>query len=86
VYPLSLNSMIMAVVGGIGGIVPAALGGFFLTFASELLRDFGDYNQIIYTLLLIFSALFLPNGVFNGLSNFLKPKGLKTSTEVRGGK
>jgi len=86
VYPLSLNSMIMAVVGGIGGIVPAALGGFFLTFVSELLRDFGDYNQIIYTLLLIFSALFLPNGVFNALSNFLKPKGLKGSTEIRGGK
>lgn len=71
VYPLSLNSIIMAVVGGIGGIIPAALGGLSLTIISELLSDFGDFNLLLYTIILILSILFLPEGIFNTLSNKL---------------
>lgn len=72
VYPLSLNIIIMCVVGGLGGIIPAALGGFALSFLSEMLRDFGDWNQLIYSGILMIIVIFLPRGVFNILGDFLK--------------
>jgi len=80
VYPLSLNTLIMAVVGGIGGIIPAALGGFFISLLTELLRGFGQWNQIIYTVILMLSVLFLPKGVFKSLGDLLKPKSKKNIT------
>ncbi len=65
VFPLSLNIIIMCVVGGLGGIIPAALGGFALSYLSEMLRDFGEWNQLIYSGILMLTVIFLPRGVFN---------------------
>jgi branched-chain amino acid transport system permease protein len=85
VYPLSLNTLIMAVVGGIGGIIPAALGGFFISLLTELLRGLGQWNHIIYTVILMLSVLFLPKGVFKTLGEFLKPKSKKNKApKLRG--
>src|SRR6056297_1963699 len=85
VYPLSLNTLIMAVVGGIGGIIPAALGGFFISLLTELLRGLGQWNHIIYTVILMLSVLFLPKGVFKTLGNILKPKSKKNvAPKLRG--
>jgi len=72
VFPLSLNIIILSVVGGLGGILPAALGAFFLTYLTELLREFGEFNQLIYTGILMVVVLVLPHGVFNLLGDFLR--------------
>jgi len=72
VYPLSLTIIIMCVVGGLGGIIPAALGGFALSYLSEMLRDFGDWNQLIYSGILTLTVIFLPRGVFNIIGDLLK--------------
>jgi len=72
VFPLSLNIIIMCVIGGLGGIIPAALGGFALSYLSEMLRDFGDWNQLIYSGILMITVIFLPRGVFNIIGDFFK--------------
>ncbi|MDN5342556.1 branched-chain amino acid ABC transporter permease [Oceanotoga sp. DSM 15011] len=87
VYPLSLNTLIMSVVGGIGGIIPAALGGFFISLLTELLRGFGEWNQIIYTVILMLSVLFLPKGIFVSIGNLIKrKKSIKPVIEKSGDK
>lgn len=61
---ISLNVIIMAIVGGTGNIVNAALGAFFLTVVADFLKGFGEYHLLIYTSLLILVLLFMPKGLF----------------------
>lgn len=61
---ISLNVIIMAIVGGTGNILSAALGAFFLTAVGDFLKTFGEYHLLIYTSLLILVLLFMPRGIF----------------------
>lgn len=64
---ISLNVIIMAIVGGTGSIVNAACGAFALAIAAEYLKEFGEYHLLIYSGLLIVVLLFMPKGVFTTL-------------------
>lgn len=64
---ISLNIIIMAVVGGSGSIINAALGAFALAVAADYLKHFGEYHLLIYTSLLIIVLLFMPKGIFTTL-------------------
>ncbi len=60
---LSINYVIILMVGGIGSILGNMVGAVVVTLLPELLRFLGDYYQITYCILVLISALFLPNGL-----------------------
>lgn len=53
----------MVVVGGLGSLLGSALGAILLTALPELLRGIPGLEEIAFSLLLIGSLLFLPNGL-----------------------
>ncbi|PMP82737.1 MAG: hypothetical protein C0175_03120, partial [Caldisericum exile] len=68
IFPLSLNVIIMAVFGGTGMIIPAALGGYTLMIFSQYASAFlGSYNSLVYTGILLIIIMFLPKGVFKSI-------------------
>lgn len=80
---LSINYVIMLMVGGIGNIFGNILGAVVITFLPEVLRFLGDYYQITYCVLVLISALFLPNGL---VSVYGKAVGLlKKKNKLEGG-
>lgn len=80
---ISLNVIIMAIVGGTGSIVNAACGAFTLAVVAEYLKEFGEYHLLIYTSLLILVLLFMPKGVFTTLFDKLAVK--KRPVRAKGG-
>jgi len=60
---VSLSFLTMAVIGGLGSISGAIVGGIFMAVAPEMLRDFQDAQNVIYGLLLIVCMRLLPGGL-----------------------
>lgn len=61
--------LVMGLFGGIGTTLGPALGAFFLTFLAEFLRALEKYRYLIYSLVIIFTVLFLPRGLAGGLKD-----------------
>ena len=61
----------MTFVGGIGNIYGSVIGAFALTIIEEYAQEFGQYNILVYGLLLALVILFLPKGLVD-LPNKLK--------------
>jgi branched-chain amino acid transport system permease protein len=55
----------MAVIGGLHSRGGALLGGIYLAFAPELLREFKDAQMVVYGILLIVCVQFLPGGLIS---------------------
>ena len=66
-----LMFLIMTFVGGIGNIYGSVIGAFALTIIEEYAQEFGQYNILVYGLLLALVILFLPKGLVD-LPNKLK--------------
>jgi branched-chain amino acid transport system permease protein len=66
---ISLNVIIMAIVGGTGSIIHAALGAFVLAIIADFLKSIGEYHLLIYTTLLILVILFMPKGFITTLAS-----------------
>lgn len=80
---ISLNVIIMAIVGGTGSIINAACGAFFMAVMAEYLKEFGEYHLLIYSSLLIIVLLFMPKGIFTTIFHrFAIPVG---SQSAKGG-
>ena len=79
---LSINYVIILMVGGIGNILGNMIGSIVVTLLPELLRFLGDYYQITYCTLVLISALFLPNGL---VSLYGKSTGLMKSKSTSEG-
>lgn len=62
---LSINYVIMLMVGGIGSVTGNILGAIIVTMMPELLRFLGNYYQITYCILVLLCALLLPNGLIS---------------------
>ncbi len=60
---ISITVIIMSYVGGMGSVYGAVGGAFLLTILSELLRKFGEYRLLFYTVVLILILFFLPRGL-----------------------
>ncbi len=58
-----LMVMLMISVGGIGRFPGVILGAFIITIGNELLRDTGQYRLLLLGTCVVFSILFLPNGI-----------------------
>jgi len=68
---VSVLFLIMTFVGGIGNIYGSVIGAFALTIIEEYAQEFGQYNVLVYGLLLALVILFLPKGLVD-LPNKLK--------------
>ena len=74
---MSINFVIMMSLGGAGNIYGCMLGALAITLLPELLRVFGEYYQIIYALIVVTFAVFLPGGITSLIKrgiDFLKVK------------
>ena len=57
-YNLSINILVMVVLGGMGSIPGAIIAAVVLTVLPELLRGFSQYRMFIYSIVLIIMMLF----------------------------
>jgi branched-chain amino acid transport system permease protein len=62
-FDQSLLILSMLVIGGLGSIVGALVGALVGVSLPEALRVFGVYSMAIYTLLVILTIIYLPNGI-----------------------
>ena len=59
----SVRYIIIVVVGGLGSIAGSVVGALVLTALPELLRDFKEYNELVYGALVLVSLMVLPQGL-----------------------
>jgi branched-chain amino acid transport system permease protein len=59
----SFEIMVFVVLGGLGSITGAILAAAALTAAPELLRGFGEWRMVLYSLLLIATMILRPQGL-----------------------
>jgi len=57
-YNLSINILVMVVLGGMGSISGAIVAAVILTVLPEMLRGFSQYRMFIYSIVLIVMMLF----------------------------
>ena len=62
-FVLSVNLLIMVVVGGLGSPLGAVVGAVFLVLAPEAGRAYEDYRLLSYGLVLILVLALLPGGL-----------------------
>ncbi|MBP8001666.1 MAG: hypothetical protein KA314_24445 [Chloroflexi bacterium] len=60
---ISINVLALIIVGGMGSMPGIVLGAFVLVGMPELLREFSEYRQLAYGILLIFMMLARPEGL-----------------------
>lgn len=77
---LSVEIVLMAIIGGLGTVAGPVLGAVLLKLASELFRNLTagtKYEQahvLVYGALLIIVILFMPDGLMGGVKKFFRPK------------
>ncbi len=62
-FPVSITYVTMGILGGMGTIAGAAIGGSMLTVLPELLRGTAEYKDLLTGLLLLALLIFLPRGI-----------------------
>lgn len=60
---LSVDVVMITVVGGLGTVIGPVIGGFIISLLPEFLYRFVEYHLIIYALLLLIFLLFMPKGI-----------------------
>ncbi|HEY6080705.1 MAG TPA: branched-chain amino acid ABC transporter permease [Polyangiaceae bacterium] len=63
-FDKSIDMIVMIIVGGLGSISGAIVGGVFVAVTLELMRDLQQYRLVLYALLLIVIMLVRPQGLF----------------------
>ena len=61
----SVNFMLNCFLGGLGYVFGPMLGTLVLYFGWDLLFEFGKYQMLIYSTILIITIRFLPNGLLS---------------------
>jgi len=59
---LSIKYVIMLMVGGIGLVRGNIIGALIVTLLPEALRFMGDYYQLVFYIIVLLGAIFLPDG------------------------
>jgi len=62
-FEKSIDMIVMIIVGGLGSVSGAAIGGVFVAVSLELMRDLNQYRLVLYALLLVVIMLVRPEGV-----------------------
>lgn len=63
-FDKSIDMVVMIIIGGLGSISGAVVGGIFVAVTLELMRDLQQYRLVLYALLLIVIMLVRPQGLF----------------------
>nr|PZN21131.1 MAG: branched-chain amino acid ABC transporter permease [Chloroflexota bacterium] len=73
-FEKSIDMIVMIIIGGLGSISGAIIGGVFVAVTLELMRDFQEYRLVLYALLLILVMLVRPQGLLGSreLPSFFK--------------
>ncbi|HKY38682.1 MAG TPA: branched-chain amino acid ABC transporter permease [Polyangiaceae bacterium] len=66
-FDKSIDMIVMIIIGGLGSISGAVVGGIFVAVTLELMRDLQQYRLVLYALLLIAIMLLRPQGLFGTL-------------------
>ena len=84
-YNLSINVLVMVVLGGIGNIFGSMVAAIILTILPELLRGFSQYRMFIYSIVLIVMMLFNQASAFVAWRQrmMVKLRGGRKGTEER---
>ncbi|HSC89571.1 MAG TPA: branched-chain amino acid ABC transporter permease [Polyangiaceae bacterium] len=87
-FEKSIDMLVMIIVGGLGSISGAIIGGVFVAVTLELMRDLAQYRLVVYALLLIIVMIGRPKGLLGSreLSELWRRAPGKTPEPVRGGK
>jgi len=64
----SVRLLLMVALGGFAGIWSVLFGVFFVVMTSELLKPFGNYDVVIYGVLLVVVMVWCPRGLLDGLA------------------
>lgn len=59
----SLMLICMVILGGMDNSIGVVVGAFLLSIVSEKLRDFADYQQLVYGAILVITLIVRPNGL-----------------------
>ena len=62
-FDKSIDMIVMIIIGGLGSISGAVVGGVFVAVTLELMRDLQQYRLVLYALLLIIIMLVRPEGL-----------------------
>ncbi len=65
-FDKSIDMIVMIIIGGLGSISGAIVGGVFVAVTLELMRDLQQYRLVLYALLLIVIMLVRPQGLLGG--------------------
>jgi branched-chain amino acid transport system permease protein len=60
----SIQYLTMIVLGGMGSLMGSVMGAILLSVLPEVLRDLKDYQELIFSLLLMLFILFMPKGIY----------------------
>lgn len=73
-FEKSIDMIVMIILGGLGSISGAILGGIFVAVSLELMRDFQEFRLVLYALLLIVIMIVRPQGFFGSreITDFLR--------------
>ncbi|HEX8088650.1 MAG TPA: branched-chain amino acid ABC transporter permease [Blastocatellia bacterium] len=72
---LSVEIVLMAIIGGLGTVAGPVLGAVLLKLSSEIFRSyFEQANLLIYGALLIIVILFMPGGLMGGFRSLFRSK------------
>lgn len=67
-----ISTLAMLLIGGAGTVLGPVIGGVFLTFLPELLRDIQQYYMIAYGVGIVGLIVFLPYGIVGLLDRLLR--------------
>jgi len=62
---LSILFVVMMMFGGFGNLYGILIGTVVITLLPEILRILGDYYQLVYAIIVMLFAIFLPGGVIS---------------------
>jgi branched-chain amino acid transport system permease protein len=62
-FDKSIDMVVMIIIGGLGSISGAIVGGIFVAVTLELMRDLQQFRLVLYALLLIVIMLVRPEGL-----------------------
>lgn len=62
-FEKSIDMIVMIIIGGLGSVSGAAIGGVFVAVSLELMRDLHEYRLVLYALLLVGIMLVRPQGL-----------------------
>ncbi|MCL1862086.1 MAG: branched-chain amino acid ABC transporter permease [Defluviitaleaceae bacterium] len=62
-FVYSIELLVIVVLGGMGSFTGAVVAAVVLTLLPELLREFGDFRMLTYSVLLVAMMIFRPKGL-----------------------